>query len=200
MATEITAKGDLIVGTGNATFDNLPVGTNGYTLVADSSVSPTGLKWAAPASGSTFAGCSLKSSTSSLAVANATTTVLTWDQEYFDSDAYHSTSSNTSRITIPSGKGGYYLFVHNQLAGNPVASKGYNYRLYKNGAEVRYIETQSGALTTGYMYWTQTWIIDGAVGDYFEVYVTQNSGGSVNYFFDGLAAGLSNFSCTYLGA
>jgi hypothetical protein len=51
MATEITAKGDLIVGTGNATFDNLPVGTNGYTLVADSSVSPTGLKWAAPASG-----------------------------------------------------------------------------------------------------------------------------------------------------
>ena len=51
MATEITAKGDLIVGTGNAAFDNLPVGTNGYTLVADSSVSPTGLKWAAPASG-----------------------------------------------------------------------------------------------------------------------------------------------------
>jgi hypothetical protein len=46
MATEITAKGDLIVGTGNATFDNLPVGTNGFTLVADSSVSPTGLKWA----------------------------------------------------------------------------------------------------------------------------------------------------------
>ena len=50
MATEITAKGDLIVGTGNATFDNLPVGTNGYTLVADSAET-TGLKWAAPAGG-----------------------------------------------------------------------------------------------------------------------------------------------------
>jgi hypothetical protein len=50
MATEITAKGDLIVGTGNATFDNLPVGTNGYTLVADS-VETTGLKWVAPAGG-----------------------------------------------------------------------------------------------------------------------------------------------------
>jgi hypothetical protein len=48
MATEITAKGDLIVGTGNATFDNLPAGTNGYTLVADS-VETTGLKWVAPA-------------------------------------------------------------------------------------------------------------------------------------------------------
>lgn len=44
MATEITAKGDLIVGTGNATFDNLPVGTNGYTLVADSGAA-TGLAY-----------------------------------------------------------------------------------------------------------------------------------------------------------
>ena len=51
MATEIDAKGDLIVGTGADTFARLAVGTNGHTLVADSSVSPTGLKWAAPASG-----------------------------------------------------------------------------------------------------------------------------------------------------
>ena len=57
MATEITAKADLIVGTGNATFDNLPVGANGTVLTADSTVSPTGLKWAtpsAPASGLVF--------------------------------------------------------------------------------------------------------------------------------------------------
>ena len=51
MATEITAKGDLIAGTGSATFDNLPVGTNGQVLTADSTVSPTGLKWATPAAG-----------------------------------------------------------------------------------------------------------------------------------------------------
>ena len=54
MATEITAKGDLIAGTGSATFDNLPVGTNGQTLVADSTAS-TGLKWATPSGGSPFA-------------------------------------------------------------------------------------------------------------------------------------------------
>jgi hypothetical protein len=53
MATEITAKGDLIVGTGNAAFDNLPAGTNGHVLTADSTVSPTGLKWAASVSGPT---------------------------------------------------------------------------------------------------------------------------------------------------
>ena len=51
MATEITAKADLIVGTGNATFDNLPVGANGTVLTADSTVSPTGLKWATPSGG-----------------------------------------------------------------------------------------------------------------------------------------------------
>jgi hypothetical protein len=54
MATEITAKGDLIAGTGSATFDNLPVGTNGQVLTADSTVSPTGLKWATVASGLTL--------------------------------------------------------------------------------------------------------------------------------------------------
>ena len=51
VATAIDAKGDLIVGTGADTFARLAVGTNGHTLVADSSVSPTGLKWAAPAGG-----------------------------------------------------------------------------------------------------------------------------------------------------
>ena len=51
MATELAAKGDLIVGTGAATFDNLTVGANGTTLVADSAEA-TGLKWATPSSGS----------------------------------------------------------------------------------------------------------------------------------------------------
>ena len=50
MATEIAAKGDLIVGTGSATFDNLTVGANNTVLTADSSTA-TGLKWAAAAGG-----------------------------------------------------------------------------------------------------------------------------------------------------
>ena len=50
VATAYDAKGDLIVGTGADTFSKLSVGTNGYTLVADSSET-TGLKWQAPAGG-----------------------------------------------------------------------------------------------------------------------------------------------------
>jgi hypothetical protein len=45
MATEIAAKGDLIAGTGSATFDNVAVGTNKKVLTADSTTS-TGVAWA----------------------------------------------------------------------------------------------------------------------------------------------------------
>jgi hypothetical protein len=46
MATVIDAKGDLVVGTGADTYDNLAAGSNGDTLVADSSTS-TGLSYQA---------------------------------------------------------------------------------------------------------------------------------------------------------
>ena len=62
MATAMTTKGDLVPATGSGTFSRLAVGTNGQTLVADSSTA-TGLKWAAASSGaltliqrSTFSG------------------------------------------------------------------------------------------------------------------------------------------------
>lgn len=52
MATEITAAGDIIVGTGSGTFDNLPIGTTGQVLTADTTVSPYKVKWATASSGS----------------------------------------------------------------------------------------------------------------------------------------------------
>jgi hypothetical protein len=52
--TIIDAKGDLIAGSAADTALRLAVGTNGQTLVADSSTA-TGLKWATPTASSTFA-------------------------------------------------------------------------------------------------------------------------------------------------
>jgi hypothetical protein len=51
MATTITASGDIVVGTGSGTYDNLPIGTTGQVLTADTSVSPYKVKWASPAGG-----------------------------------------------------------------------------------------------------------------------------------------------------
>jgi hypothetical protein len=51
MATTITTKGDLVPGTGSATFARLAVGNNGETLVADSAAT-TGLRYSATPSAS----------------------------------------------------------------------------------------------------------------------------------------------------
>jgi hypothetical protein len=51
MATTITASGDIVVGTGSGTYDNLPIGSTGQVLTADTTVSPYKVKWAAAAAG-----------------------------------------------------------------------------------------------------------------------------------------------------
>ena len=51
MATTITASGDIVVGTGSGTYDNLPIGTTGQILTADTTVSPYKVKWATASSG-----------------------------------------------------------------------------------------------------------------------------------------------------
>jgi hypothetical protein len=89
MATEITAKGDLIVGTGSGTFDNLPAGTNGFTLVADSSTA-TGLAYAAPAAGG---GMTLLSTTT---LSGATTTISGISQDYISLKMYITGVSNAT--------------------------------------------------------------------------------------------------------
>jgi hypothetical protein len=72
----IAAKADLLVGTAADTLAALTVGTNGQVLTADSTVSPTGLKWATPASGG---GMTLLSTTT---LSGASTTISSINQTY----------------------------------------------------------------------------------------------------------------------
>jgi hypothetical protein len=193
MATEIAAKADLIVGTGAATFDNLTVGANGTVLTADSTVSPTGLKWAAPAGGSTYVGVSVQK-TAQQSLSSGTFTLVSWDVENFDTDAFHDNSTNNSRITIPSGKGGKYLlsgglrFTSGSAAGNRAAT------LYKNGTDINYIFFQPPTTTTNDNLQPFSFVVSLAAADYLQLYAYQNSGTTLNL------DNLSYWQVSYLGA
>jgi hypothetical protein len=76
MATEIAAAGDIIIGTGSGTFDNLPIGTTGQLLTADTTVSPYKVKWATP-SGSSPASASATVSTTETTTSNTFTDLTT---------------------------------------------------------------------------------------------------------------------------
>ena len=163
------------------------------SIVADSATA-TGLKWDTPASGSTFAGCSLNNTTTQN-VTSPGYTAITWSTELFDTDGYHSTVSNTSRITIPSGKGGYYQ-VNGSIRWDGNDSPGSRLiTIYKNGTLFQISALQPNSIDPtqniqAIMYLVAT--------DYVEIYVYQNSGGTrtVYPYIDNGGA----FSVGYLGA
>jgi len=196
MATEITAAGDIIVGTGSGTFDNLPIGTTGQVLTADTTVSPYKVKWAAAGGGSSSAvGCLVYSSVNQACTSAAYKNLL-FDTEVYDTDAFHSTSTNTNRITIPSGKAGKYLFTFLvNFDGNATGRR--EYYLYKNGVSASIMDgsvTSVGAQDTGLTFVAMD---DAIVGDYYNVSVWQNSGSSLNVR---LGREKNFFGAVYLGA
>jgi len=173
----VTTKGDLIGATGNATPARLGVGANGTVLTADSTAS-TGLKWAT--AGSAFSGTHLTKSVDQT-INNNTLTQISWDTETFDTDAYHSTVTNTSRITIPSGKAGYYRITTRITFAGVTTFRSRQVRLYKNGAGFElFNQVSSGTATDGddNSFELNT-VANLAVGDYLEIYAFQVSGGTL---------------------
>ena len=178
MATAIDAKGDLVVGTGADTFSRLAVGANDTVLVAASGEA-TGLKWAAPA-GPTIVGVQLNTS-GGFAISNNTFTLVDWDTEVFDTDAFHSTGSNPSRVTIPSGKGGKYQVT----VRIPWAYNNAGYRrvvIKKDGSTNVRFEVQAAPQvnTTSVATVTLATVMEVTAGDYYEIELYQNSGGTLN--------------------
>jgi hypothetical protein len=196
MATEIAAKGDLIAGTGSQTFDNVTVGTNGQVLTADSTTA-TGLKWSTPASATTYSGVRLEN-TAAQTVSSGAWTTLTFNTEVFDTDGFHSTVTNTSRVTIPSGKAGYYM-VQAQAMDNGENNGRRLIRVTKNGTANFAIEGIPGLSVDPASASLQT-VVNCAVGDYLEISWYQNwSGGNMTVLGNG-DPGNPMFAVTYLGA
>ena len=190
MATAIDAKGDLVVGTGADTFGRLAVGANDTILVAASGEA-TGLKWAAPA-GATFVGCSI-TKTAAQSTTNGVFTAITWDSENFDSNAFHDNVTNNSRITIPSGQGGKYLFSYfvNDAASSYPGGALMQVALYKNGTAI----AETVTLFQGAVYFPQTatFLFEAVATDYFEIFVNRDYNSGTNIQAKG------QFACQKIG-
>jgi hypothetical protein len=183
----VDAKGDLIAASAADTPARLAVGADNTTLVSDSTAT-TGLKWVG------FRGCSVYNTVSQV-LANATTTTLTFNSESIDTDGFHSTSTNTGRITIPTGLGGKYLI--NTTARFGLAASGFKtLKLYKNGGQtVDIYEETNNAFQ--YQLGSKSFILELVAGDYLELGAFQSSGGNLDFY--GRALELP-FSVQYLGA
>jgi len=172
----VDAKGDLIAATANDTLARLAVGNNGETLVADNSTA-TGLKWAKSAN---FVGCTLYDTGGTQAIANNTATAVTFNAETIDTDGFHSTSTNTSRITIPAGLSGKFLVTVNtlwDLQGTGIR----NFNVRKNGATF-YAPQEIIGSTTAYVGQAASAILEAVAGDYFELFVLQTSGAGLTLY------------------
>jgi len=200
MATAIDAKGDLVPGTGADTFARLAVGANDTVLTADSSTA-TGLKWAAPASGSTFVGVAVTNS-GHLNIASATTTTVTFNSEFYDTDGFHSTSTNTDRLTVPSGKAGKYLVVfQTQWQANDSGASVFKYvYIQKNGDLVARVQTQGTSASGIQQVFQTSAIVDLAVGDYINSTVYTSSSNNADLYFATTTPYYSYLSMAYLGA
>lgn len=120
-------------------------------------------------------GCSLWHNAN---VANSVAAALPWNQEAEDTDAFHDTVTNNSRITIPSGFNGIYLVSFGLISDTAAGATGLAVGLRKNGTA---IQTDTSLCDgTSNINHRATWRVHLADADYIEIYSATNSGGTVN--------------------
>lgn len=118
-------------------------------------------------------------------IPNNTLTVAAFNSERFDTDGYHSTVTNNSRLTIPPGLGGKYAISANAgFASNSSGQRRLRI-LIDNGAAVADIINQAPA--SGSWVGSVSTITQLAVGQFVELQVLQNisGGASLNLISSG---------------
>lgn len=187
----LTTTGDTIYASGASTPARRAIGTTGQVLTVSGGV-PV---WATPATSTpTFVGCDVYQNTAQ-SIPSGTHTTVTYELEYIDTDGFHSTSTNTSRITIPSGKAGKYR-IFGQVNFDTLSTTNVRASIALNGTRIR--QTISTGLSQ-YSQVTVEMIKDLAVGDYVEIQAFQASGIS-GVLTVGDNLGYNHFSAEFLGA
>jgi hypothetical protein len=193
MTNPMTTTGDTIYSSSGSTPARLGIGTAGQVLQVNSGA--TAPEWATPAGGSTFVGCSL-TNTAAQSFANNTETAVIFDSEEFDTDGFHSNVTNNTRITIPSGKGGYYNLVGQITFQANSSGSVRTASFFKNGTQIAQMTlNQQGAAANTIILLNK--IVSAVATDYFEIKGEQNSGGALNVRDGGIE---TFFQATLIGA
>lgn len=129
-------------------------------------------------------GCSVYNS-SAQSLANNTGTVLTANSENFDNDSMHSTSVNTSRITIQTA-GRYLVIAAVSFSANSTGNRQVNFKKNGSGVAGGSLLDNSGASNSTAIVQVQSLVL--AASDYVEVEATQRSGGNLNTTLSEFAA------------
>ena len=193
----VTTAGDVIYATGSAAVTRLGIGTANQVLTVNSGA--TAPEWKTPTAATpTFAGCVLTQSNSTQSIATNTLTAVTFNTEAIDTDGYHSTSTNTDRITIPSSKVGKYLVTASiSMSANSTGAR--VVKLSKNGSVI--YETSFPATSLGTSFGMITFVVDCASADYLTASMFHTGGVSLNVAgTDTAGTGATSFQATYLGA
>jgi hypothetical protein len=131
------------------------------------------------------------------AVGSASETLLALDSEEYDTDGFHDTSTNNSRMTIPAGLAGYYLLLgYTLFAGD---ADGGRYLWFRKGASTRIVGMNlslAGTATIGTGVGIQA-IAYLAEADYVSIVSYHVAGNSIN--LGGTDENSTSFSIARLG-
>jgi hypothetical protein len=180
----LTTTGDTLYASGANTLARLAIGSTGQVLTVASGVP----SWATPASGATFVGANITGA--NVSVTNATATTVAFNAETYDTSAFHDNATNNSRITIPSGKAGYYMVTATGLW-DANATGRRNLYVVKNGTIISNCEITASA--SAYPSPNYAMPLSLSVGDYLQIQMYQTSGGTLTFFEP-------VFTVSYLGA
>ena len=157
---------------------NLSEGTSGQALTTNGSGT---LSFATIESGSNTPNFDVRLS-SNFGLTNDTFTKVTWSSETFDSD--NAFASN--KFTVPSGKGGKYVFIAHYKIGNSLGY--YTFKYYKNGSAV---SIDGGGVNRNIYNYANSdndfsfhhiVMLNLSAGDYIETYAQTTSGSGNNVY------------------
>lgn len=191
----MTTQGDVITGGASGAAGRLAIGTAGKVLTVNSGA--TAPEWATAAGGGSFVGCSAVRTTDQTGIVSGAPTAISFTgTDEFDTDAFHDPSTNASRITIPSGKGGKYVFS-SSIIWDTDGTGLRRIQLRKNGATILWTAILPAIGASNYTYNAiASGPIDMAATDYMEVIVLQSSG--ANRTVSGSVI-TCRFGCQFLG-